>query len=362
MSNAEVLNPFDVLPSEELPHAPVMVRNWTEYFFFFAYDIATGYGVNVHIGREPTAPDIWRGTLGIFLPKDELLVAKYCGSDGSARGAGAGPLQFRCVEPLRTWSADFRGLVQSRSRNAALTSVACDSLTEMASFKLTFEGFGPVWDLEKALGGPKLILDPTASATEPGGRVSHHWEQIGRVHGEISCRGETISVNAVGIRDHSYGPRDYTPIVGSAWSAAMFPDGSVVMAMAMELSGHDIKVGYLTRGPGEPIEIVEVIESPPLNGTGTLPRSVPADLVSDAKLRTFRWVLKSRRGEETLEGELLHAMPVTLVAPGHELLGTDLDRADRSWQMADCPARYQFNGKTGAGVRERIARISVLRP
>jgi hypothetical protein len=232
----------------------------------------------------------------------------------------------------------------------------------MTSFSLAFEGVGPVWDLEKAFGSPKLILDTTAPASERGGRVNHHWEQIGRVRGEISYRGKVVSLNAAAIRDHSYGPRDYSPIIGSAWSAALFPGGNVLMLMAMELSGHNINIGYLTRALGSPIEIVEVIEAPALNGTGTGPRTVAADMLADGGLRKFRWVLKSKRGEEILEGELLHAMPVTLIAPGHELLGTDLERTASSWQMADCPARYHFNGETGVGVRERIARISLLRP
>lgn len=117
-----LLNPFGIDPVNELPHAAAPVANWTEYVYFFGYDDQALQGISVHVGREPTDTQIWRGTLGIFLPDaDRLLVAKYVGRDGSDRGPGAGPLQVRCVTPMRTWMVEFNGLVHPISRNDVMT-------------------------------------------------------------------------------------------------------------------------------------------------------------------------------------------------------------------------------------------------
>src|SRR5205814_48703 len=116
MIPADIVNPFDVDPRAELPHAPQDEENWTEYRYFFAYDPKVQIGVSLHIGRIVADRRIWRGILYVFLPDHEILVRKYSGRDGGARHLGAGPLQITCVEPMQLWTLDFDGLVNSVSR------------------------------------------------------------------------------------------------------------------------------------------------------------------------------------------------------------------------------------------------------
>jgi hypothetical protein len=366
MLDDKLLNPFGIDPADELPHAAQDVANWTEYVYFMGYDDRAHQGISVHIGREPTDTDIWRGTLGIFLPDGEsLLVAKYLGRDGSDRGPGAGPLQVRCVTPFRTWMLEFNGLVHRVPRNQIMTQTFRDAKAEVASFCLIFEGAGPMWDLEQAVqragNVQSLVLDEEVSEAKRDKLKTHHWEQICRVHGHMTVGGETTQISGGGIRDHSHGPRDYGPIIGSNWINAVFPSGKVVMAMGMNLVGRSINIGYIFRGDGSPLELIEIVEQPPIVTEQTDPRSMPADPLADSRTRQVRIVLKSRKGEEVITGELLHAMGTTYVSPNHELVGTDLEQVQGGSQLAECPTRFHWDRESGVGVRERIARVGALR-
>jgi hypothetical protein len=361
-----LLNPFEIDPVNELPHVAAPVANWTEYVYFFGYDDQARQGISVHVGREPTDTQIWRGTLGIFLPDaDRLLVAKYVGRDGSDRGPGSGPLQVRCITPMRTWMVEFNGLVHPTSRSDIMTKVFEDSKAELAKFCLVFEAAAPFWDLERGTaqgtGQPNLVLDEETSETKRSQLKTAHWEQICRVSGEITFRGKTTRIEGGGVRDHSHGPRDYGPIVGSNWINALFPSGKAIMAMGMRLVGREINLGYIFRNDGSPLEVVKLIEQPFSVAEDTPARSLAADPLTDPKSKHFRFVLQSKKGREVIEGEILHAMGTTYVSPNHELVGTNLSLIKGGSQLAECPALFHWDGETGVGVRERIARIGALR-
>jgi hypothetical protein len=365
MIDEKFLNPFGIDPSVELPHARQPVPNWTEYCYFFGYDADAGLGVSIHIGREPTDINIWRGTLGIYLPNGELLVAKYFGRDGSDRGPGAGPLQVRCIVPFRTWSVEFNGLATPVSRKSIMTEALKDAPAELASFHLVFEGVGPFWDSEKgnrAANQPGIVLDFEKSESKRKELETHHWEQIGMLRGAITARGKTTQIVGGGVRDHSHGARDYWPIIGSTWANAVFPSGKVFNAVFMRMVGREIKFGYIFRNDGTPLEVVKLIEHPDVVSEDTPARSVAADPMTDDKLRRPRYVVETANGREVLEGELLHAMGTTYLSPNFELVGTDLARVKGGSQLAECAARYTWNGEVGVGVNERIARVITLRP
>lgn len=363
MLTANNINPFNIDPREELMHAPQPVKNWTEYVYLFGYCLETKHGVSLHVGKEPTDPTLWRGTLGIFLDDGSLMVAKYHGRDGSDRSAGSGPLKITCVEPFKTWTANFDGLVHRTTRQSIMTEVYKDSIAELAKFHLVFEGAAPMWDLENGADVPSLVLVDGEEAKGKGHtHKTNHWEQLCRVRGELSYGGKTIQLNGGGVRDHSYGPRDYWPLVGSLWINAVFPSGKAIMLMTTHVTGFSFMVGYIYRGGNEPLEVVKVLEHPFLSNVDTPDNSVPADPLEDGAVRKSQFVFQSKKGKETIECELLTGMATSYVSPNHELLGTDLTRLTDGSQLAECPARFVWDGEVGVGVRERIVRMAALRP
>jgi hypothetical protein len=364
MLSDAIINPFHVDPRDELMHAdPVPpVKHWTEYVYLFGYCLTSAHGISLHIGKESTDTSVWRGTMGIFLPDGGLLVAKYHGRDGNQRSAGAGPLKVTCIEPFRTWVAEFDGLAHRTTREKICTEVYQDCVAEMARFQVVFSATAPMWDLEKGADFPSLVLvDGEQAHGKNEKNKTHHWEQLVTARGSISYAGKTITINGGGVRDHSFGPRDYWPLVANLWINAVFPSGKAIMLMTTHVTGFSFMVGYVYRGDGTSLEVVTIIEHPFLTNKDTPPRSVPADPLETGAERRFRYVFEGSRGREVIEGELLHAMATSYISPNHEFVGTALDRVNDGSQLAECPARFVWDGEVGVGVRERIVRMAALR-
>jgi hypothetical protein len=358
----ELLNPFHVDPAEEYMHAPQAVPNWTEYCYFYGGDQASDYGVSIHIGRDCSDPEIFRGSMAIFLPDGEMLVAQYRGRDGSRYGPGAGPLRVRCIEPFRLWQAEFHGLVHRVPRAQLMNDVFKDSPAEVASFRVLFEAASPVWDLDRAgIAGSMVLVTGDVPAAERESRRSHHWQQVGRSRGEVTVAGRTMAIQGGAMRDHTYGPRDYAAINGGAWFNGVFPDGMSFMAMATRVGGNFIKGGFIFRNDGSPLEIVQLVRHPPVGDVDTPAGAYVADVLADPDWKSFNIVLQTRQGEELIEVETRHGIPVTYFTPAHEILGTDFSRAAGGSQMSECPARFRWRNQTGHGMIERIACIAHLR-
>ncbi|MBC2778986.1 DUF7065 domain-containing protein [Parasphingopyxis marina] len=353
MIENKLLNPSNVDPVMELPHAAQDIPLWTEYCYFFGYDPEAQMGVSIHAGREPSDTSIWRATISIYLPGENLLVAKYCGRDGHARGAGAGPLRVTCVEPMRLWTVEFDGLCQATTRSASTNAAHPDSPSELVKFFLTFEGAAPFWDMNALMQNQSW--------------ASYHWEQICSIKGQLTVGGKTTNISAMGVRDHSSGPRDYGPLLSNFWVNALFPDGAALHGVnsRCEEEGTEIRMGYIFRNDGSPLENCELVELPHVCTLDTPAGSVARDPLTDPDVRKFRFVLNTKDGLEEVEGELLHTASTTYLSPNDELLGTDFTQLTKGQpkasQLAESPARFTWRGQTGYGGVERIARLVALK-
>jgi len=344
-------NQFGCDRSVEFPQPPQSVPLWTEHYMFFGFDPQEGIGFFLHIGREQFDKSMWRINVMVYLPHEELLVAKYRGRDGHARGPGAGPVRISCVEPFRHWTVEFDGAAQAVSRAANNREVLRDGPAEPLRFHVSLEGAAPFWDY-RAL---------RSNIMEKQSWGSQHYEQICRFIGDISYRGRTVQLQGSGIRDHSPGPRDYAPVISDFWINGLFPDGKAFNASLVrsESHGSEIRYAYFVEATGKPIELVEQISGPALNTLDTPAASVPSDIMSEG-LRTFKVVLRTPKGLETIDGEILHSVATTYVSPSEELIGTDFTRP-QALQLLTCPARFRRGDAVGYGIRERIARIQTLR-
>jgi hypothetical protein len=270
-----LINPYGHDPQSELPHTPVAgIPLWTEHYTFYGYDLGPGVGVHIHVGRLPADPRIWRAVIQVYLPGEELLVAKYHGRDGDFRGPGAGPFKATCVEPLRLWTMDFDGALFSTSRPAVMREILRDGPAEPVAFHLTLEAAGPLF------GRQDDLSEGRTSST-------FHSEQICRARGFVSYRGQVVTLDGMGVRDHSSGPRDYGPVVADIWFHGLFPSGRIVQTQVVRFEQAEYQTAYVYRGDGTPHEMTELLEHPRVNVASTPPRSMAADPLMDPD-RTFR--------------------------------------------------------------------------
>ena len=320
------------------------VKYWTEHYYFFGYDINEQLGMCVHIGRLPAEPTIWRAVLQIYLPGgEELLVAKYHGRDGHARGPGAGPLKITCVEPFQIFTVEFDGAAFPTTRQIITREVVRDGVAEPVSFHMVFDAAAPIF------GRDEDLVDGRSSST-------FHSEQIMHMRGVINYRGKQVALQGAGTRDHSSGHRDYGPVVADIWFQGLFDNGDTVQTQVVRFEEAEYKTAYLFHD-GEQ-EMCELLVHPHVNTIDSPPQSLCSDPLSE-DARNFEIVMQSKRGREVIEVELMHAHAITYLHPVEELIGTTLDHPD-GVQMCECPARIRWNGMEGVACRERVARTGTL--
>jgi hypothetical protein len=341
----DLINPYGHSRESERPHSPVAMPNWTEHYTFYGYDAEAGHGVHIHVGRLPADPTIWRAVIQVYLPEKELFVAKYHGRDGDANGPGAGPFKAACLEPFKLWTVDFNGAMFPTARASVMREVLRDGPAEPVAFHLALEAAGPLF------GRPQDLIEGRTSST-------FHSEQVCRMWGYLKYRGKYVRLSGVGVRDHSSGPRDYGPVIADIWFHGLFPSGAVVQTQVVRFERAEYKTAYVFRGDGTPLEMAELLAHPHVNDMNTPANSVAADPL-DEKDRTFQIVIRTKRGDELVEAELLHSGVITYFAPVEEFIGTALNRPD-GIQMCEAPVRLRWNGEIGVGLRERVARTGTL--
>ncbi len=86
-----------------------------------------------------------------------------------------------------------------------------------------------------------------------------------RVHGAVSVGAETLEVDSIGQRDHSWGVRDWWAL-GWCWTAFQLDDGSKWHGVLPE--GLPFSVGYVQRSDGEPEGVTHVEVSATLGVEG----------------------------------------------------------------------------------------------
>jgi hypothetical protein len=216
-------------PRDEGQHPSGLERYWSEswYFDFAARD--GSMGGYVRIGLYPNLDVVWYWAC--LVGEGRPLVAVI---DHEVPRPPAGSLEVRtsglwadhnCEAPLDHWSL-------------ALEAFAV-SLDDPA------DAYGPMWgdrvpfglDLEWETEGDVFRYPPGLD----------RYEVPCRVHGEVLVGAESIELDAVGQRDHSWGVRDWWER-GWCWTAFQLDDGSKWHAVIPEAS--PFSIGYAQRPDG----------------------------------------------------------------------------------------------------------------
>lgn len=346
MIDDSLINPDNNVPEQERPFPPALIAGWTEHYAFFSFDTGSETGLFIHMSRVPDDPAIWRGTLQIYLPDGELLVAKYFGRDGTPDGPGAGALRISCEIPFRRFVAEFNGIAHRTTRQAITSGVMSDCPGELVNLKVMFEAAGPIQ-------GKQAVMENRVDG-------SFHTEQIGTSKGSISVAGKTLSVAGLGVRDHSAGVRHYGKVVSHMWLHGLFPSGLSFSVFVYRTVGNpEYKAASIFRGDGSTLEYVQILEHPEYPDLTDELGKFMSDPVLDPRYRRSHITLKTSRGPLRIDFELLHTHAITYLDPCDELNGTEWKRPD-GVQMCDAPSIIHCNGERGTGLFERSGRIRVL--
>ncbi|MEU9339915.1 hypothetical protein AB0D74_01645 [Streptomyces sp. NPDC048278] len=248
---------------------------------------------------------------------------------GRPRIIGAGPLAFRCVEPFRLWTADFRGTAV-RLTTAGLLGGHHDGPRAEVEFHIEARPAVPPW-----IQGALLpdAAEKLTTGVEQGFMGGPRYEQLVRATGTVRVEGEEHAFTGSGLRIRRQGVRQLAGFRGHCWQSALFPDGRAF--------------GYITYPPS-PDGRPTYNEGFVFDGDGAL---VPARVVRAPFLRALR-----ERGEdvtavlETTDGRTVRVEAETVFSAHDTALRPTMPGFPVLHQSG---VRYRWDGSETYGMMER---------
>ena len=320
--------------SDERMHAVGDDPAWSESYYFNFIDPDTRIGMFTRMGFRPG--NGWADALhAVFLPSNR--VAFTYGRREIARDLTqydddlkAGDLTLTCLEPHQRWTIEYAGPAQDIP----------DASILLERRKARPDGWFTPARLEMALSFDCLTEPHFAAAGARG-----HFEQSGRVAGHISLGAETWQVAGFGVRDKSWGPRD--------WGAGSRQETPASQAAP---SGPSPFVNWFSMNFGEYAALGGSCFRHPdgvMRGTGWMQRdgesinlkevTIESDYATDSILHTAITLNAQTDGGETITiaGKVLNVCPTKIpMANGATFVNEGL--AECTWE-----------GRRGYGIAEQ---------
>jgi len=243
-----------LLDQDDLMHPNTGESNFNESAYYNFYDRAQKTGGFVRLGNRPNEgyaemtvclylPD---GTVGFMFGRPEI-------KDNSAHDAGG--LEFEVVKPFEHHRVTYLG-------NACILKNPLEMAEPRQAFKnnpyaatrleLDYHAIAPGWGgeiREKTAAGWESIKHSGDSSTE---FARGHLEQHGRAVGRLVVGEREFSLDGLGLRDHSWGPRYWQAPKYYRWLTMNFDQTLGAMAtITVQRDGSERIGGFIAR-QGQP--------------------------------------------------------------------------------------------------------------
>jgi len=184
-----------IYPDDELQHRPGLEPLWRESHYFFFHDERAGLSGFSTMGFRPNEGLADAGFLLFRRQARWQLAHLYPRRNVPFRGNWQswtlGGLSYTMLDPLHRWTL-------------RLEDGRCQA-------ELAFTGFHPPFDYADNV----AVLPPFVAG--------RHYEQGCTVSGTVRLRDQRFDVQGVGLRDHSWGVRDWARPAGWKWITGVFP-------------------------------------------------------------------------------------------------------------------------------------------
>lgn len=213
---------------DELPRAPSNLPYWVENYLTYAFSPADSVGIYLHfrhVPGKPGKPALWDELIQIALPGDRYVTSRTFGSGHLSRDPelpgvgsfGVCGLTYECHEPFARWTKRFVGGARLVSGAELRSGPVTDGPHVPVELHLDIAGFGTPFDYG------------TSSLEQAWGKA--HYEQHHRATGRLLVDGERFELDGTGLRDHSWGPRQFEWMGRTTWIHASFPDSGRAFAL-----------------------------------------------------------------------------------------------------------------------------------
>jgi hypothetical protein len=207
--------------TDECPHTPGPQESWQESFVLLWWDAKNAIGGYCRMGHEPNhnggEANIW---LAVHVPgesyfRNATLPLAPGDRTANSQGADNGAMVYR-YDGQCTWTV--------KEPDLELT--------------LRLDDFHPAIDGYLKDGETKL-----------GAISSNHVEVASRIVGKLVAKGKTYEIDGLSMRDHGWGPRDWSAVWAHRWNVGVFDRDNSFCAVTMHLSSDVIaRFGWVVRG------------------------------------------------------------------------------------------------------------------
>lgn len=238
-------------PEDEGSHPAGSEELWNESWYFDVVSEDGTIGLYTRLGLYPNLGVSWLTAFLCAPGRPTIAVVDFAaelpeGEGLSVRG-DALRVEHVCESPLERFRVRLNATGEAHVDASALLRGERGEPTELA--------FDLVWE---TLGEPYSY------------RVATRYEIPCRISGTVDIHGETINVNGVGQRDHSWGPRDWWSAEWM-WSAGHLQDGTRLHGVEFRIPGAPpLGVGYLQPPEGGVLELDVVSASEQVGKDGLI--------------------------------------------------------------------------------------------
>ena len=219
-----------IIAAHEGWQRPGAEEQWSDSFYFGGGD-GRGLAFYSRIGRRPNE-EVVEGALGVWLPQQGFLLS-FAREQTVELSIACGAALFECLEPLRSWELLFEGHGRLFERAEHVATRREDYREVHLTGSLVFTAWGEPLSFRSGLS------TPVASA---------HYEQPGSLSGTITVDGQRRQLAGNGMRDHSWGVRDWQRVPYWRWFGFVSdPDNFVMLNNVGLEDGGETAGGFLMR-------------------------------------------------------------------------------------------------------------------
>jgi hypothetical protein len=315
--------------TDELPHQPGDEPKWSENWLTYGWDPEQHIGVYFHVGRHPGAHAVYETTFNVYLPGDRLLIHRGFGPnliDG--KGPVIGSVSYECLEPFQSWRKRFRGAVRMTTGDALRAAPLQDGPYVDVSLDFSSTASSPVFDFGA------VHLDQSWG--------SGHYEQHHDFVATLVIGDERYELTGMGLRDHSWGARDWTGVGDTTWYHGQFPSGRSFMVVAVPGQPPAEPFVYGVISDRSTVQQVRVAAVPAVTAIYHRSGAYGTDAPYALDLVTVD-------GPTTIRCEIVQSMPLTFIPPTQIGIGTHRGPY-ASHENIETITRFTLDGEVGYGL------------
>jgi hypothetical protein len=229
-------------PRDDHPHAIGAEPAWSESTYFNFQDPSSGLAGFTRIGQRPNE-GIADGNLFLFLPGGgAVAVLERQEQKDVSEVARVGGVSHEPSKELESWRVrcSSKGLGVAHASQLDVAAEGPRSVTAVEA-SLDFSTCMPPF-------GTSGRKQRTAeAATAAAAIAAGHFEQACRVRGSVAVGDLTFDVDGLGVRDRSWGPRDWTVPWGWRWFSMPFSEDFAIGVHSVMFPGREVQAGWVWR-------------------------------------------------------------------------------------------------------------------